>query len=243
MEIYIYIILSILIIGTIICYNYTSLWNCNEKFIQIAHAGGKYKNKLYTNSLDSIKYNYSKGFRYFEIDINYRDSKIWVIHDFNRINKNIPSFKSIVDFVEQNPSYFILDIKNEFSKSLNIIEDRIKDKNLKDNFIPQVYCIEDIIDCHKEGFKTILIANWKKNPTKTEILEIVNYCTLNKIKILGTSVWSKFTTNYTNSKEYYTLYKNLNIPIFIHGGIDNPEAIDYAKSNNFGVFSQTEFTK
>ena len=48
---------------------------------RVAHAGGEYKNKIYTNSISSIEANY-KFTKYFEIDLQLtRDNRLVCLHD------------------------------------------------------------------------------------------------------------------------------------------------------------------
>lgn len=230
-----------------------SIWCCinnKEKFIQIAHAGGLYKNELYTNSMESITHNYSEGFRYFEIDIFNKDSELLIVHDLDIKNKyKIPNILDIVNFTINKPdAEFILDIKNRYSETLKIINDIIlKNNGNFKNFIPQVYCLSDLKDVIDSGkYQKVLIANWKLSPDFKELEEILNVSKNNNIAIFGTSIWSKYEENYENyekSIKYYDFYKKNNIPILIHGGIQSKEAIKYAKDNKFGIFSQSKYVK
>ena len=47
----------------------------------IAHAGGGINNTIYTNSREALDYNYSKGFRFFELDFDWtEDGELVLIH-------------------------------------------------------------------------------------------------------------------------------------------------------------------
>ena len=54
----------------------------------MAHAGGGINGATYTNSIAAMNLNYSKGFRYFEIDFNTTsDANIVCVHDWKSFRK------------------------------------------------------------------------------------------------------------------------------------------------------------
>lgn len=62
----------------------------------IAHAGGQWNNRSYTNSLQALSSNYSQGVRWFEIDFLLTSDQHWIcLHDwqdgFNQLLKELPS--------------------------------------------------------------------------------------------------------------------------------------------------------
>ena len=220
----------------------------SNDFIQIAHAGGKFNNELYTNSMEAIKFNYSEGFIYFEVDLFYKDGKVLLVHDEGRLKSNkykILEFKDLIPFVKKNPSYFLLDIKNEYKLVIENINKEITKQQVNPKyFIPQVYCIEDLKTLDLNINKTVVIANWKKNPTFDQVKEMVEYCKTNNINIFGTSIWSKNTKYYDKTKRFYKYYKKLGIPILIHGtkeeyGLTPKEA----KLKGYGIFNKTDYLK
>lgn len=215
------------------------LSTCRREFIQIAHAGGLYRGQLYTNSLEAIDYNRNMGFNYFEIDILYIDNDIRVSHDEQKKGP-YPQFSEIVEYVKKNRIYIILDIKNEYSRVLSRIGDGLD--GCWKYFIPQVYCMLDMIEVGKYKFDKVLIANWKFSPSFGELEEMIGYARSKKIRIVGTSLWSNFKMN-KNDKwiKYYEFYEKKKIPIFIHGSINNKEVVEYAKMKKYNIFSQTSF--
>jgi glycerophosphoryl diester phosphodiesterase len=242
--------LSNLLIIMILLFAFISLicFKCSEgfeSFIQIAHAGGKFNNDLYTNSMEAIQFNYEKGFRYFEVDLYYKDGKVLLLHDEGKLKTNkykILEFKDLIPFVKKNPSYFLLDIKNEFKLVLETVNKEIIKQQVDPKyFISQVYCIEDIKELYSKLNKTVVIANWKKNPTFDQVKEMVDYCKANNINIFGTSIWSKNTKYYDKAKRFYKYYKKLGIPILIHGDIKSKEQLEQAKNDGYGVFNQTDY--
>lgn len=68
----------------------------------IAHAGGEVAEKRYSNSLESLDYNYKKGFRYFELDIiETSDEQFVAAHDWKfwsevtQYQGNLPPTKQV----------------------------------------------------------------------------------------------------------------------------------------------------
>lgn len=67
----------------------------------IAHAGGKIDNKIYTNSLEALEQNYTKGFRLFELDIlKTIDGKYVAAHDWKHW-KSITNYKGSIPVTYQ----------------------------------------------------------------------------------------------------------------------------------------------
>ena len=120
---------------------------------RVLHAGGIYKNQIYTNSIEALEKN-KKGFKYFELDLQLtKDNKIICGHD---INKNILfydqflienskkkikncDYKSLKNWLKKNPGKVIItDVKSEDNlKALKFIQHNFD--NYKKNFIPQIY--------------------------------------------------------------------------------------------------------
>ena len=72
----------------------------NTKFIKtdqiISHAGGSIEGYSYTNSLESLDYNYSKGSRLFEIDVRKtKDNQFVGVHEWNEWVK-MTGFKGVL---------------------------------------------------------------------------------------------------------------------------------------------------
>jgi len=67
----------------------------NGEPLLIAHAGGRFQNMDYTNSLDALNFNYGKGFRFFELDFLFtRDENLVLFHDWQTMYKKIFNKKS-----------------------------------------------------------------------------------------------------------------------------------------------------
>lgn len=67
----------------------------------IAHAGGKIKNRTYTNSLEALNNSYENGFRLFELDIiKTSDEKYVAAHDWNHWSK-ITNYSGVLPVSEK----------------------------------------------------------------------------------------------------------------------------------------------
>ena len=120
---------------------------------RVLHAGGIYKNQIYTNSIEALEKN-KKGFKYFELDLQLtKDNKIICGHDINinilfydqflieNSKKKIKNcdYKSLKNWLKKNPEKIIItDVKSDNNlKALKFIQHNFD--NYKKNFIPQIY--------------------------------------------------------------------------------------------------------
>jgi glycerophosphoryl diester phosphodiesterase len=167
----------------------------------IAHAGGGIDNETYTNSYEALNLNYSKGFKYFEIDFSFtKDQKLVCLHDWekdfiNSFKSNLKTPVLLSTFKELNNSYaytkceltglikwmdknkdafIITDVKEDNMKALEIISINAKDK--LDGFIPQIYNPKNFDDVQKLGFNKIIWTLYRYNGSNKDILdEIENF--------------------------------------------------------------------
>jgi glycerophosphoryl diester phosphodiesterase len=68
-------------------------WSDQMGSLDIAHAMGAIDGDIYTNSLDAFEYNYSRGYRVFEVDLSWTsDGELVLWHNWslNRINSSFP---------------------------------------------------------------------------------------------------------------------------------------------------------
>ena len=120
---------------------------------RVLHAGGIYKNQIYTNSIEALEKN-KKDFKYFELDLQLtKDNKIICGHDINtnilfydqflieNSKKKIKScdYKSLKNWLKKNPGKVIItDVKSDDNlKALKFIQHNFD--NYKKKFIPQIY--------------------------------------------------------------------------------------------------------
>jgi glycerophosphoryl diester phosphodiesterase len=168
--------------------------NSMPKFI--AHAGGGINGLTYTNSYETLEYNYKKGFRFFEADIRLtKDGELVLIHDWNTTVQKIfnvsPGSYSLAEFKlfnmthsmhqmtmedlnswtkNHSDAYIITDVKND-NLNLKILEE-IKNKypELAKRIIPQIYYFEEFKALKKIGYNTVIFTDYMSNYSNEEIL-------------------------------------------------------------------------
>ena len=139
---------------------------------RVAHAGGEYKNKIYTNSISSIKANY-KFTKYFEIDLQLtRDNRLVCLHDplihnktFNEIKENIfrnnfcfdETLKKLLN--ENKEIIIITDFKTDNLQGLNFIKKYFASDTHR--FIPQIYFENEYLKVRELGFKKIIFTLYR----------------------------------------------------------------------------------
>ena len=60
-------LLGILVLGSLLIFLINYIFFFKTEY-RVLHAGGIYKNQIYTNSIEALEKN-KKGFKYFEIDL------------------------------------------------------------------------------------------------------------------------------------------------------------------------------
>ncbi|WP_413111017.1 glycerophosphodiester phosphodiesterase family protein [Thaumasiovibrio sp. DFM-14] len=149
--------------------------------LRIAHAGGGLDQHTYTNSLQALKQNVSRGFMLFEIDFSFtRDGHLVCLHDWGKsfydnfgftpsrplsldeFQQVLPkghhtncTLKSLSDWLQQHPHIRIVtDIKENNQQALALINQAIPDASQR--VIPQIYHPEQFEPVKALGFKRII---------------------------------------------------------------------------------------
>ena len=163
---------------------------------RVAHAGGGIQGKTYTNSLEALSYNISKGFKYFELDFSFtRDGKLVCLHDwktnfldsFGFFPAQQPSLSEFIRLVEEksgfrnctlqtlsewmkkNPSATIItDVKDDNLRALRIIRHRLP--NADRRVIPQIYDPNNFSQVKQIGFEQVIWTLYRLNITNEEVL-------------------------------------------------------------------------
>ncbi|MDI5893074.1 sulfatase-like hydrolase/transferase [Halomonas rhizosphaerae] len=162
--------------------SFTSVDQRNLDSIErVAHAGGGYEGKTYTNSLEALEYN-KNNYSFFEVDFSWTsDAELVCIHDWDNsfersfgfstesavtLNefKTLVADKSDVEkctlsslayWVEKNPGKKIVtDVKARNANALKLIAERYPD--LKDSFVPQVYQPTEYYIARLLGFDNVI---------------------------------------------------------------------------------------
>jgi len=168
------------------------------KTLRVAHAGGGYKRRTYTNAIEALNQNISNGFIYFELDFLFTtDDRLVCLHDWGQTFKNIfdiktprqvsyLEFKDLIDsqtdlkpcteeslaqWMINNPQTFII-IDTKENNSLEVIE--YLTTVLPDPFtrlIPQIYSPNDYTPTKKMGFENIIWTLYGYGGTNDEVVD------------------------------------------------------------------------
>lgn len=173
----------------------SSLSEKNE-VLRVAHAGGGINGATYTNSIEALNVNYSKGFRYFEIDFNTTsDGNIVCVHDwpeFNRlggsdakrplsladfeaINESFIKYKkctlnSLAQWLgEHDDAFLITDVKDNNLEALKSIINLVP--NSKAVVIPQIYSPGEYDWLAEVGIEKVIWTLYRSRLTNAEVLK------------------------------------------------------------------------
>ena len=168
------------------------------KALRVAHAGGGYKRKTYTNTIEALNKNISNGFTYFELDFLFTtDDRLVCLHDWGQTFKNIfdiknprqvsyLEFEDLIDsqtnlkpcteeslalWMENNPQAFIV-IDTKENNSIDVIE--YLTTVLPDPFsrlIPQIYSPNNYATTKKMGFENIIWTLYSYGGTNDEVVD------------------------------------------------------------------------
>tara|TARA_Y100000741_G_scaffold145850_2_gene110112 strand:- start:2026 stop:2760 length:735 start_codon:yes stop_codon:yes gene_type:complete len=235
-------VLLILIFFLVFKNNYDFFKNDKKQFIQIAHGGGLSKdNIIYTNSPETVLYNYNNNFRYFEIDVIFGKNKTLVAHHDHPYYSKLIDILQIIDI--HNDITFILDIRNPYIKILQKLINYIeinKKTNYYNNIILQVYSIDDVNFVKKTKFNKVLFAYWRNKPDIKTVYKILKLIDSSRLKLFGISLFNfgpAHPSNIFNSLKK-TKYNKF---IFFHGNLKTKEDILKIKKLNYNVFSQYKY--
>ena len=159
--------LIILILASLIVLKFIFLYGSKYR---IAHAGGGYSSKIYTNSIEALNYNKNK-YEFFEIDFFLtKDNKLVCLHDKHESLKSFNDFeiylntnslykhctyKTLKKWLNENPTKKIVtDVKDDNIKALIFISKNFE--NFENRFIPQIYYSKNYNKVRKIGFKDII---------------------------------------------------------------------------------------
>nr|WP_324258048.1 hypothetical protein [Cellvibrio fontiphilus] len=161
---------------------------------RIAHAGGQYHEMVLTNSLNALTASYSRGYRYFEVDLNYTsDGFLVCAHRWGSKKGNIlwpdytPTRDEYIDayseslftpcvidslmnwLSEHGDATLIADVKqNELIALASISEEYPK---LRDRIIPQIFQPNDFSKVRSFGFDRVIWALYRFDGENSSILD------------------------------------------------------------------------
>ena len=193
------ILCLIILFGSSIVFLFYQSYFFSRQFVSnipifIAHGGGKFQNHTRSNTKDALDYNYSKGFRCFELDFSWtNDNKLVLIHDWNNSAKELfeksTGRLSHEDFLNRQTRdnlilldieklllwlndhqdvTIITDVKNKNLEALLLI--KTKNQNLFKKFVPQIYSFQEYNIVKNIGFDKIILTLYRSNYSDDEIL-------------------------------------------------------------------------
>lgn len=225
--------------------------------IFIAHAGGEINKQIYTNSLETLNVNYSKGFRFFEMDFSWTaDQELVSIHDWNESdvfqgmfyvpgNMTIPtkaeflrlkskkgltqlSLEDVLKWAESKGDVFIVtDIKDENIKALTMIYNELK--KYQKFIIPQVYSYSEYDEARKLGYPDIILTLYRMKITPAEVLSFAK----KKSPFAVTMPWQVARAGLAN-----LLYKN-NVRVYAHTVNDIKLFSSLSRMGVFGIYTDS----
>lgn len=209
----------------------------------IAHAGGKINTHTYTNSLEALNYNYSKGFRLFELDIiKTKDGKYVAAHDWEHWKK-ITGYKGITPvkqdvFLKQKifnkyTALSISDLNEWFSKHEDafLITDKVNSPiEFSKKFIAPNRLIMELFNWKavKEG----LSANILSAMPSQQVIENTPINEVNKLSLMGVKHVAISRRFISKNKEFLNELKINNIKVYAyHINFDKGKDEEYVVRN------------
>jgi len=209
----------------------------NNILPRIAHSGGGFENKTYTNSIEALEAN-KKNFLLFELDFFVtEDNKVVCEHDYNEYLKTLKIFEkylnqnklfeqctyiSLRKWLNDNPNKIIItDFKNKNIEGLNFITKNFK--NYENQFIPQIYHPKEYNKVKKLGFKNIIWTLYRYDKSNEAVLLFATKMNLYAVTMnqararsgLANSLNEKNIRTYVHTinsvKEYFKYLKVYNV--------------------------------
>jgi len=163
-------------------------WLPSNKLFSIAHGLGP-SIPSGNNTLETFQKGMAAGFNIFEVDITLttdgelvcyhgtdgEDLELLSVRKFIQMaNKNnfYPlRFRDLIELSKKHPDiYFILDVKNKFIESYEIMDNLLKDNKIKSHFIPQVYHFNNMIWFIKHpGWGGVVFTSYQSRLTTADI--------------------------------------------------------------------------
>lgn len=181
-------------------YNYSKINKFDKTFridSYISHAGGKYNDRYYTNSLQAIKNSHEFGFKFIEIDLKLTsDNHVVLFHEnletmqdvfpglssdftlqvFNQVkiqeDLTLLTLSDLVEVIKQYPDiYFITDSKENNLKILKNIAQNYPE--IKNKIIPQIYYFHEYFPVIDMGFNKIIFTTYKSVPPESLLIKFI----------------------------------------------------------------------
>lgn len=203
---------SVLVVGMIFTYkNLSSPLSGEHRYFpieRIAHAGGGYNKKTYTNSINALEVN-KDSYNFFEIDFVWTsDNHLVCLHDwdtsakvtfghefdpaptlydFEKLVRDHPQYKNctaetLIDWLEANPDKKIVtDVKRGNVQALKYIAELYP--HYAQRFIPQIYNPEQYEPIKKMGYEDIIFTLYRFSGEHAEVLKAVSNMSLYAVTV------------------------------------------------------------
>lgn len=168
--------------------------------LRIAHAGGAWRKRSYTNSYQALNRSLDKGFRYFELDLTFtRDQKLVCLHDWETNFKSsfgfevevLPSLAEFQAMVENNSRFtnctldglaqwmrehpqttIVTDVRGPLEMALQHVFDTLPDAATR--VIPQIYKPEQYAMVRETGFQAFIWTLYRHAGDNEDVLKVVD---------------------------------------------------------------------
>lgn len=219
----------------------------------IAHAGGDFNGRIYTNSLQALNQNYQKGYRFFELDFCWTsDRKLAAIHDWHgaveslsfgnapvgerserdfmslstSTNLNHLTLSSLSQWLREKPDAFIItDIKRDNVEGMTLTARNCPE--VITQFIPQVYRFPEYRIAKELGFRNIILTLYRSRYTDDGIVEFSKNARPFGITMAPDRAISELPAKLSHE----------GIPSFCHGTSDPEVKEEAIKKGVFGFYS------
>ena len=207
-------------------------FNAQSKPLMIAHAGGGINGQNYSNSLEALDLNYSKGFRTFEIDFSWTsDDQLVCLHDWDKRftkafgykTKDPLSYAEFINLLDNTDGYhpctldslaawikkhkdvkIITDAKYHNLKAIKLILKSYP--NLIDNLIPQFYQPSEYQLLKDTGFNQLIWILYQYQGSYESVVEHSNEMELFAISMRASQAKKKFTKELRNNGHKVFVY-------------------------------------
>lgn len=222
----------------------------------IAHAGGEINNDIYTNSLEALDLNYSRGFRFFELDIlKTNDNQLVAVHDWKEwagkssYKGSIPPTKNQFLKYNINGKYTPMDmdlINKWFMEhdDATLITDKIDDVSLminkfhfKERLQMELYSLESLNEAVKNEIDLLLSHHvfFQLGNNGIKILKDLN---INKVTFSRHNLYRKKKILKDLKKNGIKVYiYNVNEEIEDHNYFNEDYVVKYEMDNIYGIYA------
>ncbi len=218
----------------------------------IAHAGGEIHGMRLTNSMEALDNSYGKGFRFFEVDVDWTADGIPVLtHDWGNVNwlrgirysAKPQSYREFKDgkaifglrfmdlgmleewLAKHGDAYVITDVKKDNLDLLHIIKNGYP--VISSRIIPQIYAFDEYGAAEELGFRHIILTLYRLKEPQEEILE---FCRKNTL--FGITMYRE-----TAAPETIRTFAGLGVPIYVHPVNDYNEYVKLRDNGAYGIYT------